>query len=201
MRFIFLLALFTISSLALADVPDVRDGDIIFHTSHSSQSVAIQRATGSKFSHMGLILFQNGRPFVFEAVATVRFTALNTWIHRGVGGHYVVKRLRNSKSILNPLGRKALYREALKFQGRPYDLVFNWSDERIYCSELVWKAYNRALGLHIGELQKLKEFNLTDPLVKAKMHERYGNTVPLNEPVISPGAMYESPLLETVFDK
>ena len=30
------------------------------------------------------------------------------------------------------------------------------------------------------------------------MRERYGDRVPLKEPVISPAAMYDSPLLETV---
>jgi hypothetical protein len=30
------------------------------------------------------------------------------------------------------------------------------------------------------------------------LRERYGGHVPLNEPVISPAAMYDSPLLETV---
>jgi hypothetical protein len=47
--------------------PTVRDGDLIFQTSRSSQSVAIQRATGSAFSHMGLVFFQDGKPYVFEA--------------------------------------------------------------------------------------------------------------------------------------
>src|SRR5437867_163185 len=27
----------------------------------------------------------------------------------------------------------------------PYDLTFEWSDDKIYCSELVWKVYERAL--------------------------------------------------------
>jgi hypothetical protein len=30
------------------------------------------------------------------------------------------------------------------------------------------------------------------------MHERYGKRVPLDEPVISPAAQFESPLLENV---
>jgi len=55
----------------------VRDGDIVFQTSRSSQSEAIQHATGSAYSHMGLILFRDGRPYVLEAVATVRYTPLD----------------------------------------------------------------------------------------------------------------------------
>src|SRR5262245_5809101 len=33
--------------------PAVRDGDLIFHTSRSAQSAAIQRATHSPYSHVG----------------------------------------------------------------------------------------------------------------------------------------------------
>ena len=32
-----------------------QQGDIIFHTSRTSQSLAIQKATGSVYSHMGII--------------------------------------------------------------------------------------------------------------------------------------------------
>ena len=70
-----------------------------------------------------------------------------------------------------------------------------------YCSELVWKAYDRGLAIDIGALQTLRDFNLTDAAVKAKMRERYGDTVPLNEPVISPVAMFRSDLLVTVAEQ
>jgi hypothetical protein len=90
---------------------------------------------------------------------------------------------------------------ALRFAGRPYDLTFEWSDDRIYCSELVWKVYDRGLGIDIGALQTLRNFNLADPAVRAKMRERYGDNVPLSEPVISPVAMFRSSLLVTVVER
>lgn len=71
----------------------------------------------------------------------------------------------------------------------------------MYCSELVWKLYDRALGLRIGELQRLKDFNLDDPAVRAKLRERYGDRIPLEETVISPVAMFRSPLLVTVVER
>lgn len=182
-------------------LPAVRDGDLIFQTSQSSQSLAIQRATGSPYSHMGLVLLRDGNPYVFEAIATVRFTPLDRWINRGVGHHFVVKRLRNADMILDPSGINRLRTAAQRFARRPYDLTFEWSDDRIYCSGLVWKAYDRGLGIDIGTLQTLREFNLTDPVVRAKMRERYGNSVPLNEPVISPVAMFRSNLLVTVTEQ
>jgi hypothetical protein len=176
-------------------VPPLRDGDIIFHTSRSAQSVAIQRATHSPYSHVGVVLYRGGRPFVFEAIATVRYTPLASWIARGDGGRFVVKR------IARPLTNAeiaSLHKVAGSFEGKPYDLYFEWSNARIYCSELVWKLYRDALGVELGKLQELREFDLTDGAVKAKMRERYGGQVPLGERVISPAALFDSPLLRTV---
>lgn len=182
-------------------LPPVRDGDIVFQTSRSSQSEAIQRATGSRYSHMGLVLYRGGAPYVLEAAATVRYTPLEKWIARGRGRHVVVKRLKAAATVLGPKALGALRDDAVRFERHPYDARFEWSDERLYCSELVWKIYDRATGVHIGELQRLRDFNLSDPVVKAKLQERYGGAVPLDEPVISPGAMYASPLLETVAEE
>ncbi|HEY0660975.1 MAG TPA: YiiX family permuted papain-like enzyme [Lysobacter sp.] len=173
----------------------LRDGDIIFHTSRSSQSLAIQHATGSRYSHMGVIVHRDGAPYVFEAISRVSYTPLRRWIERGADGHYVVRRLRKP---LSPPQATALRRSMAAFQGKPYDLTFEWSDTRIYCSELVWKLYRRALGIRIGELQRLRDFRLDDPEVRAKLQQRYGRHVPLQEPVISPAAMFDSPLLVTV---
>jgi hypothetical protein len=180
---------------------ELRDGDIIFQTSKSGQSLAIQRATGSSFSHMGLIVHRGGKPFVLEASATVRFTPLQTWIDRGEGHHYVVKRLRDAAARITPAVLDKARAAARQLEGKKYDLTFEWSDERMYCSELVWKIYQRALGVELGALQKLREFRLDDPVVKAKLRERYGKHVPLDEPVISPGAMFAWPGLETVVEE
>jgi hypothetical protein len=172
-----------------------RDGDIIFHTSKSAQSAAIQRATHSPYSHVGVILFQGGKPFVFEAVATVRYTPLEQWIARGDGGRYVVRRLARNLSTTD-IAR--LRDSARQFLGKPYDLYFEWSDARIYCSELVWKMYHQALGIDLGKLQRLREFDLRDAVVKAKMRERYGAKIPLDEPVISPARLFDSNLLISI---
>ena len=191
-----LLGLFAGSVSAAA--PVLRDGDLVFQTSRSAQSLAIQRATHSPWSHMGIVLMRDGKPFVFEASATVRYTPLSTWAARGRGGAYTVRRLKRPLTTAQAAKLRAA---AGKYAGRPYDLYFEWSDARIYCSELAWKLYRDALGIQIGARQRLRDFDLTDPAVKAKMRERYGSHVPLKEPVISPGAMYDSPLLETIVSR
>ncbi|HUU59948.1 MAG TPA: hypothetical protein VMZ50_10410, partial [Phycisphaerae bacterium] len=58
-----------------------------------------------------------------------------------------------------------------------------------------------ALGLEIGRLQRIRDFDLTHPAVRSRMNERYGNNVPLDETVISPASMFDSPELRTVHER
>jgi hypothetical protein len=175
----------------------LRDGDIIFHESRSSQSRAIQLATKSRYSHMGIVYRRDGRWFVYEAVQPVKLTPLRDWIARGKNGHFVVKRLRDPR-LLTPAVLKRMRTAGDRYRGRSYDLYFEWSDDRIYCSELVWKIYKQGAGIEIGRLQKLREFDLSHDAVRAKMRERYGNRIPRDEPVISPSAMFDSTVLVEV---
>jgi hypothetical protein len=177
---------------------DVREGDIIFQASLSSQSIAVQRATGSPYSHMGIILFRDGKPYVLEAIGTVQYTPLKAWIARGDGGHFVIKRLKDADRVLTPAAMAKLRKVAATFAGKPYDPTFRWSDARIYCSELVWKIYDRGVGVRIGRLQRFRDFKLDDPAVQAKIRQRYGKAVPMNEKVISPGEMFSFNGLITV---
>ncbi|MDR3157978.1 MAG: YiiX family permuted papain-like enzyme [Zoogloeaceae bacterium] len=174
---------------------EIMEGDIIFQTSLSSQSRAIQLATKSRYSHMGIIFRENGEFHVFEAARTVRMTPLDEWIKRGKDEKYVIKRLRNANDILTAQTLTKLKKESKKFAGKSYDLTFGWSDEKIYCSELVWKIYKRGANIEIGKLQQLGDFDLSSAIVKAKLKERYGDNIPLNETVISPASMFESELL------
>ena len=67
----------------LADQDEIKNGDLIFQTSLSGQSKAIQLATKSKYSHCGLIYKDGNDFYVFEAVQPVKRTPLDKWIARG----------------------------------------------------------------------------------------------------------------------
>ena len=200
-RALIVIAIGLFAGCAASEPLDVRDGDVIFHTSTSSQSEALRRAMGSRYTHMGVIFLRDGQPFVYEAVGPVKWTPLEEWIARGVNGKFVVKRLSSDSVVLDSEALESLKHAAQKHEGKPYDLYFEWSDDRIYCSELVWKIYNEVLGVEIGALERFEDFDLSDPLVAAKLKERFGDSVPLEEIVISPAAMFESDVLETVYDR
>lgn len=195
MRFVSVLVLLLTSFICVADYKP-QDGDIIFQSSQSRQSLAVQQATNSPYSHMGIIFIKNGKSYVFEAANKVVYTPFEKWINRGKNRKYIIKRLKD-----HPLSQQEishLKQVAHSFENKLYDIWFSWDDTYIYCSELVWKIYDRALALKIGQLQRIKDFNLSAPAVKQKLKERYGNNIPYQEKVISPVAMFNSPLLITV---
>jgi uncharacterized protein YycO len=178
-----------------------QNGDIIFQTSRSSQSLAIQKATNAPYSHMGLVFVQSGQPMVFEAVEPVKSTPLAQWIARGEREHYVVKRLADVDAVLTEEALQRMLDVGHGFLGKHYDLYFEWSDERVYCSELVWKIYKRALEIEIGRLEPIATFDLSDPVVQRKVQERWGGPPPGDELVISPAAMFNSDRLVTVYQE
>lgn len=180
---------------------ELREGDLIFHTSQSAQSLAIQLATRSPYSHCGILYQQHGKWQVFEAVQPVKLTPLSSWIARGKDGHFTIKRLRDAGTALTPAALASLKIAGQPLLGHNYDLYFDWSDDRIYCSELIWKVYERGLHRRLGRLQQLRDFDLSNPAVQAKLRERYGRNLPLTETVISPVSIFNSPELVTVLSR
>jgi hypothetical protein len=181
-----------------SQTPSVREGDIVFQVLQTGQGPAIQAATRSRYTHVGIVLLRDGRPLVFEAVEPVRFTALEKWIARGDKGHCVIKRLKDADTVLDARALARIYALVPSFEGKHYDVTFAWDDSTIYCSELVWKLFDRALGIQLGRLRRLRDFDLSSPVVHAKITERYGDHVPLEELVISPADVFDSGMLRTV---
>ncbi|MEN2399890.1 YiiX family permuted papain-like enzyme [Flavobacterium sp. MC2016-06] len=178
----------------------IQDGDLIFQTSESSQCEAVRIATKSKFSHCGIVFMKDGKQFVFEAVQPVRMTPLEDWITHGRDHKYVVKRLKNAATVLNAQTLQKMKTYGNQFMGKEYDAYFEWTDNRIYCSELIWKIYKNGAGIELCKLQEMKDFNLEDERVQKVLKERYGNDIPLEEKVVSPSNLADSNLLVTVID-
>ncbi len=176
----------------------LRDGDIVFQTSLSTHSEAIRRATDSPYTHCGVVFIIDGDTRVLEAVQPVRWTKFREWTEHGEGDAYVVRRLRDAERVLTPAVVKQMRALGGRWLGKAYDLHFGWSDERFYCSELVYKLYERTTGLRLGTLKKLGDFDLDDFVVRRALKERYGDHIPLDEPVISPADLFDAEQLVTI---
>jgi len=203
MKKILLLIFFIlITNIACSSAPsDIRPGDIVFQDMASSQSNAVKIATKSKYSHVGIVVSKDGQLYVYEGVQPVQLTPVKKWFAKSIGGHYAVKRLKNADTLLTKDILNKMWNAGKGFLGRNYDIYFEWSDDNIYCSELVWKIYKRGADIEVGKLRKLKDFDLTHPEVKKIMNQRYGTNVPYEEIVIAPEDIYRSGKLKTVMEK
>ena len=194
------LAILTLVICSCGTTPQdrLRDGDIVFQDLRSPQSRAIKLATGSEFSHVGIVFSRDGEFFVLEAVQPVRIIPFEQWRDQGIDGKFIVKRLRGVDTLLIPEIAEKMKSYGQTLLGKDYDAQFGWSDDRIYCSELVWKIYMEGAGIELAPLRPLRDYDLSHPEVRTKMDERYGDTPPLDEPMTSPGDIFDSPLLEAI---
>lgn len=182
------------------DNSELKNGDIIFQTSKSSQSRAIQIASKSIYSHVGIIYTNDNEQYVFEASSKVKLTPLDEWINNGVNGKYVVKRIKDSEKLLTQNTLINMKSVGEKFKGKKYDQFFNWSDNEIYCSELVWKIYKRAVKIELGKLEKISDLNLNKEVID-QLNIRYKGKVPYNELLITPAQIFNSDKLITIYEK
>ncbi len=178
--------------------PDLRNGDIIFQSLNSSAGEAIRLATNSRYSHCGMLFNQNNTWYVYEAIGPVKLTPLQEWVNRGIDREFEIKRLRDADKLLTKATLDKMLSVGKQLNGKEYDPQFGWSDARIYCSELVWKIYQRGAGVMLGNLQPLRDYNLDHHMVREAMQLRYGDSPPWEELMIAPQTIYECAELVTV---
>lgn len=180
-------------SAAAAPLPGVplESGDLVFQASRSRQSAAIRAATGSRWSHVGVVERTERGAFVVEAIEPVSRTSWERWRRRGIG-EVLVLRVRG----LDRAARARAVAEAKRALGKPYDPRFGWGDDRLYCSELVVKAYERAAGITLGRRERLGDLAVAP--VKAAVRARWG-TVPEDLVLVTPASIAEDPRLEVVY--
>lgn len=135
--------------------PDgIRSGDVVFIRGKSIRSAVVRLLEGSSraYSHVGLVVLENGRPFIIHADPAPDVTS-----DRVVKEPWDVvispKRITAATilrvadpSAADRLGIQAstvaqqFWRDALPFD-HEFDLT---TPQKLYCTELVWRAYMAA---------------------------------------------------------
>jgi uncharacterized protein YycO len=173
-----------------------KDGDILFIESNSSQAKVIAMATHSKYTHVGIVFIENGKAMVYHAVEPVSKNTVEEFLAMGnSGSRPLIRRLKN-QSLIGKSQIEKMRSEATANLGKHYDYVFSWNDREMYCSEFVWKLYKNQLNIELGKPKALKEYDLSNELVKNELRKRYGKKIPFDEMMISPGDIEKSELLE-----
>ena len=178
---------------------DLQSGDLVFQGINDQQAKAVKAATRSQWSHVGIIFLHQGQPWVLEAVQPVKTTRLSHFISRNPKSFYAM-RLKNARLHIHPKNSRKAERYARLQIGKYYDSHFQCSDDRVYCSEPVWKIYKEAAGIELCKPRALKSYNLHHPAVQALIIKRYGSMgkLPMNEWMVAPSDLAESTLLTEV---
>jgi len=172
-----------------------QEGDVIFQSlPHGPVVWAIEGVTRSPYSHCGIVAKSDDQWIVYEAYRGVSATPLNAFLARGRGGGFVVYRLRDEHREHIPQTLACCQ----TYLGRPYDIRYRLDDEKIYCSELIYKAYRDATnGKLLGELQKFGDMNWRPYELLIEQIE--GGDVPVDREMITPVNLAKAQQLEPVF--
>ena len=190
----------------------LREGDIVFRLGDArvvrgmvALSRFIARATGSPFSHTGIVAIEDGLPVVYDcAAAGIQRQPFEVWMLDSLGA-LGVKRLKPEHRDRIP-GVIEYCRAAFERQV-PFDSGFRMEDDSLYCLELTEKAF-RSQGLalsepvRIGDWDYLASFPLTALLIPPVSGMMLDRPITLEQSVYVPGnernGVWASPLLETV---
>jgi hypothetical protein len=171
-----------------------RVGDLVFQSSPRGPLVdAIEGATDSPYSHVGMVVERNNQWFVLEAGGGgVGITPLDTFILRGRGGKFSIFRFQDKYAGQIP----QIVAEAERFRGKPYDIRYEFDDAKIYCSELIFKGFKAATGEELGRIRKLGDLNWQP--YEAVIRQIESGGLPLERPMITPRDLSEAEQLTLV---
>jgi hypothetical protein len=190
----------------------LREGDIVFRLGDARAlggafplSRFIASATGSPFSHTGIVAVEDGTPVVYDASSDgIQRQPFEVWMLDCIGA-MGVKRLKPEYRSHIP-GVISFCRSKFE-QQVPFDFEFRPDDAELYCVELTEKAF-RSQGLAlsqpvaIGDWEHLNRYPLTALAAPFVTRLMLDHPITLEQPVYLPGnehqGIWASPLLETV---
>jgi Permuted papain-like amidase enzyme, YaeF/YiiX, C92 family len=171
-----------------------KEGDIVFQPMPEDPVVVtIEGATGSPYSHCGVVLLRGRHWEVAEALGTVHETPLREWIERGREGAFAVYRLKPEFQSRIPEFKS----NVLSYLNRPYDSRYEMSDDALYCSELPYKAFQKTTGQSLGQIQPLGSLNWKP--YELTIRAIQGGELPLDRQMITPVAVSRARQLDLIY--
>lgn len=127
-----------------------KEGDIVFQMSKSEQAPYVMMATGSLYSHCGIIVYKNDKPYVLEASNVVKLTPLDDWYDKS----------RFNVVFCYRVFDKPIKIRYKKYLGQRYDTSFKFDNGKMYCSELVYEIYKNQFGIELCKPRKVKDYHI-----------------------------------------
>ena len=185
---------YRLDRIGLYLLSDKQEGDVLMQSlPHSELADAIETASRSPWSHCGILVKREGRWQVAQALTDVHYTPLIEYLIQcrdlSVTSFRVKGLTKEEKARLQPGIAKLL--------GKPYDINYEPDDRKIYCSELVWKVYDRELGVHFGEWEAFGTLNWKPVEAFVRRVER--GKLPLERMMITPVGLTKTGKVVRVF--
>ena len=140
----------------LADTYTPQIGDVIFQSSpHTALIDMIEGTSNSHYSHCGIVDQIDGQWVVYEASSEVKATPLDVFTNRGRNQGFAAYRFAQAYHSDIP----KVIEKTRSYLGRPYDFRFRLDEEHLYCSELIYKAFEQTTGEPLGELVRLGDLD------------------------------------------
>ena len=181
---------------------EVNTGDVVFQYTNTRTAKLVEHVTGSRVTHVGIVIKRKGRTYVLEASGPVKYTPFRKFLAKSKKNWFTIKK---PKKKLTKKQQNMLRRNAKKWVGKPYDIKFLWDNNKIYCSELVYKMYSE-IGIDLGGKQKIEEVlgprGTHGRVIKyyiKKYHKSY-KKIPLKQTIVTPIRMFHSEKLEDYYD-
>jgi len=173
-----------------------QEGDVVFQSlPHGELVDAIEGITHSPYSHCGVVLRNDKNEWVvIESISSVHETPLFLWIFRGRGANFTAYRLDPKYSGCIPDFKKNL----LGYSGRSYDFDYDMTNDRsLYCSDLVYLAFEKVSGEKLGQLQKLGDLDWKpfEAFIKSEQH----GALPLDRAMITLASLAAAYQLHEVY--
>lgn len=174
-------------------------GDILLHSAKCGQYCdSIRAVTNSQIDHAAIVVkapktstlplvskfFTKDGEVVEAWTPIAKRTNLAEFIARD-SGQYIQLRLK--PEYMNKNSINDVVKIAQSYVGKEYDYHFEESEDKIYCSELVYKAYEKGANIPVGKVQRISEFGRKS--AKGYWTEHFNGNIPWERQIISPAGL------------
>lgn len=173
-------------SLPELGVTELRSGDLVFAVNNVGNAITESTSNDKELpiDHVGIVAKDSGETFVVEATTGygVRRVGLSQFMDDNP--LCVVGRVAGLDAVTS-------IHKAMKYEGLPYDSLFEPDDSAMYCSELVQKSYVDSVGQTIFKTIPMSFHDSTGKILPywTELYRRHGKNVPEGAPGTNPSQL------------